>query len=810
MDISDKSLLAKLLATEDVSIEHRNVPTAYFDLKSRKIVLPNWKDMPEFLYDLLIGHEVGHALVTPAEGWHSASSNKGANFKSFLNVVEDVRNERLVKIRYPGLVKSFYKGYQMLYKKDFFGLSKLDKTPQELPLIDRINLHAKVGAFLTLQFTAEEQVILDKCFAAETWDEVVAIAEELYEFSQSEDAMQDLLQEQNMGMPQYDEDDFDQDENGEWSESPYGEEESEESEEGDAQSGEETEESEESEESDAQSGQGEETDEETEETMTGSEGSEESESNEKTGEKDTPEEGDIMEGSDSEGYNPHDFDDAKPKSFTDEAFRENEGNLVETGKTNGVVTATMPKFKSKYFVFPTTDVWPAQDFTYVCGGRYDDMPAGSAKDVEKDLLDEFMKRNKASINQLVMQFEMKKKATLLRKAKINKTGKLNEDKLWAYKLTEDLFLSSTTVPDGQNHGMMMFVDFSGSMGRHMAGTIEQTLIQVAFCKKVGIPFDVYGFSNCVNTLQSEKFGNASKGSAFQSCEEGDIFIESGGFALLQLISSELPQSEYNRCFKKLLGYKTAYEWRDMKPRVERYDVPYHLYLGSTPLSSCMIVGAKIAKQFKERNRIEVMNTIVLSDGGNTSDIEVIENGEYSEEGRFRYDNAISKEFGGSYGQERTEIGKFQLKGNGISVTTNIKGMYGTNYGRVQYESATAVTFDYYKKFVGSRIVHFFLVDNNIREARQAWSDMTGEYAEYDENFLKEKSTNWKNNNFMSVKSKLGSDATFILKGAKSLNEEAEFEVSSDSKADILRGFRKFQKGKSNSRQFLNRFIDEVA
>ena len=206
MDITSKSYLAKLLATEDVSIEHRNVPTAYFDLKSRKIVLPNWKDMPDFLYDLLIGHEVGHALVTPAEGWHSASSSKGANFKSFLNVVEDVRNERLVKIRYPGLVKSFYKGYQMLYKKDFFGLSKLQKTPQELPLIDRINLHAKVGAFLTLQFTAEEQVILDKCFAAETWDEVVAIAEELYDFSKTEDAMQDLLDEQ-MGMPQFGEED---------------------------------------------------------------------------------------------------------------------------------------------------------------------------------------------------------------------------------------------------------------------------------------------------------------------------------------------------------------------------------------------------------------------------------------------------------------------------------------------------------------------------------------------------------------------------------------------------------------------------
>jgi hypothetical protein len=80
MDIKDKSLLAKLLATEDVSIEHKNVETAYFDLKTRKIVLPNWKDMPEFLYDLFIGHEVGHALETPAEGWHNAVTNHSPKF----------------------------------------------------------------------------------------------------------------------------------------------------------------------------------------------------------------------------------------------------------------------------------------------------------------------------------------------------------------------------------------------------------------------------------------------------------------------------------------------------------------------------------------------------------------------------------------------------------------------------------------------------------------------------------------------------------------------------------------------------------
>ena len=36
MNIGSKSQLAKLLATEDISVEHANVETAYFDLKAPK------------------------------------------------------------------------------------------------------------------------------------------------------------------------------------------------------------------------------------------------------------------------------------------------------------------------------------------------------------------------------------------------------------------------------------------------------------------------------------------------------------------------------------------------------------------------------------------------------------------------------------------------------------------------------------------------------------------------------------------------------------------------------------------------------
>ena len=193
MNIGSKSQLAKLLATEDISVEHANVETAYFDLKARKVVLPNWKDMPPncmiyFLATrsvtlLLPRSRVGMMRLVPRPA-----------FKSFLNVVEDARNERLVKQRYPGLVKSFYKGYSILHKKDFFGIG--DRDVNTLLFIDRINLHYKVGSFANVSFTAEEQIWVNAIDAAETWDEVEQIARDLFALAKQD--MQDQPQSQTM------------------------------------------------------------------------------------------------------------------------------------------------------------------------------------------------------------------------------------------------------------------------------------------------------------------------------------------------------------------------------------------------------------------------------------------------------------------------------------------------------------------------------------------------------------------------------------------------------------------------------------
>ena len=164
---NSKSVLAKLLAQENISVEHRKTQTAYFDPKNRVLVLPIWKDMSTDLYDLLVGHEVGHAWETPAEGWHNALNGQKRGFKSYLNVVEDARIERCIKSRYPGLRSCFYKAYKDLADKDFFGIA--EREISTLNLIDRINLHFKIGPFLAVPFSIEEQFYVKQIENLSSW-----------------------------------------------------------------------------------------------------------------------------------------------------------------------------------------------------------------------------------------------------------------------------------------------------------------------------------------------------------------------------------------------------------------------------------------------------------------------------------------------------------------------------------------------------------------------------------------------------------------------------------------------------------------
>ncbi len=179
VNLEVKGSLAKCLATENLIIEHKKVPTAMFDVDRRVLTLPTWDKASATVYDLLVGHEVGHALFTDNIDW---TKDYPEVPKDFVNVLEDVRVERLMKKKYPGLSRTFYNGYNELNSDDFF--STKEENLDELTFIDRINLYYKIGAFHNIAFSDEENEFLTRAIKTETFDEVLQLAREITEFVQ--------------------------------------------------------------------------------------------------------------------------------------------------------------------------------------------------------------------------------------------------------------------------------------------------------------------------------------------------------------------------------------------------------------------------------------------------------------------------------------------------------------------------------------------------------------------------------------------------------------------------------------------------
>ena len=173
INLEIKGQLAKLLATEDLIIENKEVRTASFNVDSRVLTLPIWDKADNNVYDLLVAHEVGHALFTPNEDPADDIPHQ------YVNVTEDARIEKLMKRKFMGLAKTFYRGYQQFHKDDFFELEGEDID--SMSLADRVNLHFKIGSFNPISFTEEEQVIVDMVANAETFLEAQEAARAMHQ-----------------------------------------------------------------------------------------------------------------------------------------------------------------------------------------------------------------------------------------------------------------------------------------------------------------------------------------------------------------------------------------------------------------------------------------------------------------------------------------------------------------------------------------------------------------------------------------------------------------------------------------------------
>ena len=436
VNLEVKGMLAKCLAMENIIIEHRKVPTAMFDVDRRVLTLPMWNKASDTVYTLLVAHEVGHSLATPNIDWTVDYSDVP---KDFINVIEDVRVERLMKKKYAGLAKTFYNGYNELNSDDFFSVK--DENLDNLSFIDRINMYFKIGAFHNIAFSDQENEFVTRISQLETFQEVLDISREIVQFLNYKKKQLTEMPEivQNQG------------ESGEEVDLPENSEQNTPNDSMDIEQ-----ESQESSSTDGES-QGEES---------------------VTMEQETPS---------GSGSDPSDKHGDEFESKTSQSFDEKAQDLTNKFGQE-TLYVELPEIILENVVIPNDYIHSKCKEHYQSGWASEWYAS-----VSQDYLS-YKKSAEKEVSYLVKEFECKKSADQYARSTTARTGILDTSKLHTYKYNEDLFKKVSVIPDGKNHGLIFILDWSGSMCDWILDTCKQMYNLIWFCKKVNIPFEVYAFT----------------------------------------------------------------------------------------------------------------------------------------------------------------------------------------------------------------------------------------------------------------------------------------------------------------------------
>jgi hypothetical protein len=553
-----KGTLAKLLATENLIIEHKKVPTACFDVHRRVLTLPIWDRASGVVYDLLVGHEVGHAIYTPNEDWTTQVA-EGVP-KDYVNVVEDARIEKLMKRKFPGLARTFYNGYSELNRDDFFSIA--DEDLNELPLIDRINLHFKIGAYAQMPFNEFEQQFVEMIEGAETFQQVLAICDLIHKY------VKEKYQEQmTMPMPS------DQDgEEGSGSGSGI---------------------------SNGQSDQ----------QMSSGDGGTTKPSNEEgqgqSGGNSTAQDAPIGSG----GGGPNDEQKTEEVSKTQQAF-DQQAEKLTNHHTSETTYIERPQLKIDETIADykmlNDHINNCFDEVLTCG-RYS---MNAFDKVDKDYR-KYRTEAQKEVNYLVKEFEMKKSADAYQRMSTARTGTLDTTKLHTYKYNEDIFRKVSVIPDGKNHGLVFVLDWSGSMNDYLLDTVKQLLNLVWFCKKVQIPFEVYAFT--YEWSNSYVDSNYVAPKSLYKKQDGTIEVHRR-FRLLNFLSSRANNKVLDNCIQNLWRLAAREDSNYAGATYHNYSVPSGLDLSGTPLNESIIALHQIIPQFKTQNKLQKVNVVILTDG----------------------------------------------------------------------------------------------------------------------------------------------------------------------------------------------------
>ena len=762
----DKSTLVKLLAEEDLQVTYKTVPTAHFDVKAREVVLPIWKDKSEAVMDMMSLHEVGHALYT-----EPTLIDKGIEKQvkhSFLNVLEDVRIEKMIQEKYLGSVKVFKKAYTELLDKDFFNIK--DKDLSKLNLIDRINMHYKNVP--NVPFDDNELEWVEKANQTKTPDDVLNLAVELQEwmYNQQKDTESDEMFKMDIQM-------------------------------GDESEDESEDEKEENKSSNIESQDTDDT-EESEDESSGSSNTKSTEDN--TDDKEESEDKGFAKSNEGQEL----FDGIE--SVTDANYMMKQ-EMASDKDAVSHVTLNIPKINLDKAIIDYKDINKELTTFYKekCKGSKDNTKYMQwiVEDIKR-----FEKEQKPVISYMVKEFEMRKAADLYKRSTVSKTGSLNMDKLHSYSYNEDIFLKMNVEPGATNHGLVMFVDWSGSMSDNFHNTLKQTLNLVWFCKRVNIPFEVYGFTN-----QYSHGETSTRNVKAQTPKQNDLVVDE--CTLLNLLSSRANKNEFQESLVNFWAISNYWcdrmNYGGINVGEDKYIYPIYIpsnyNLGSTPLNHSIVYAMDLLPKFKKDYGLQKVHTVFLTDGASNSISSSYQWGKMD-----RFEELSDQSYDGEF-----LPGYFDRGTNDITIidpVTNKKYEIKLNGERYQrgfsYDSQTNILVEFLKARVpGMNVVNFFIAGRNRKGTvsrneieyifRLGWN-------EYEE--IKKIQKFIRKHNY-AVCTTSAWDEMYVLPGGQKLdvsNDDMSEVKPGAKKTELKKAFGKMSSGKKNSRPVLNKFVEMIA
>ena len=485
MTTHSTDVFARLLAAENLAVVHdASAETASFDLDSRVLTLPVWDTMSGHVYDMLVSHEVSHALHTPLEGWKKELDAAGANaslVQHYINVVEDVRIERMIQAKFPGLRPDYKAGRQWM-KQHIMGDVLADVANGKAHSIDHVNLFAK-GMLDASDLTADEMAMYDRCYACETFDEVVALAKEfINELPEQEQNGGDASNGNAQGEGQ------------EGGEGAHGDEQAEGSAQGDDNANANGEGQDQSENAQANS-------------EAKGDGSMESAA-------DAKDDGSNADSNDQRSEAAKKMDAAMKGLVNQSASDHQMRNLPVVGKRMNDFLITADEIINSHVGSTIT-----------------------ANSIATRNYTNLQQEQKAMVNHMVNLFNQKRSATAHKRARRAKTGVLDTVKMTNYKWSEDIFRQIKVMPEGKNHGFFMLVDWSGSMSDKIIETVKQTIMLAEFCRRVNVPFRVAAFSS----TGAEYLRNKERAEYIK----GDL-EPLNGTSLVEYLSSDLKKADFDK------------------------------------------------------------------------------------------------------------------------------------------------------------------------------------------------------------------------------------------------------------------------